>query len=120
MGTRLSLRCPSACHYYDIIPKEFIQIELELPLESESENRVFTGEDFHSPTWQGYTTTCYKIIPALDNIIAILSLFKEKITEYCRILETTPSETKFHHLMTLVNQFNFDKLRDFVAKQTRM
>ena len=104
-----------------IFPKEIIQITLESPPKTNSENRVFTREDFHLPTWQGeYNNIAQNNTCPLDNIIAILSLFKEKIIESCGILGSTPADARFHELMTLVNEFNFDKLRDFIAKEIGM
>ena len=101
-----------------LFPKVVIQFELESPLESKSENSVHRRRlSLTNMEWGVYNNILQNNTCPLDNITAILSHFKEKMTESCRILETTPSETKFHHLMTLVNEFNFDKLRYFIANK---
>ena len=56
---------------------------------------------------------------SIDNILAILSIFKENIAASCDI-NRTPSKARFHPLMSLVDEFDFDKLRGIIARELGM
>ena len=100
-----------------IFPKEVIHVELDSSSEPDIPNKVFTREDFKLPKWQGeYNNISQQNTCSLDNILAILTLFKKNITESCNIIRFTLSETKFYPIISLINEFDFDKVRDHIAK----
>ena len=69
------------------------------------------------PKWQReYNNISQLNTCSLDNILAILTLFKKNITESKNIIGSTLSEAKFYHIISLVNEFDFDKVRGHIAK----
>ena len=108
-----------------VFPAEVIQVKLDSTTESTPElefaNKQIKIQDFKLPRWQGvYNDIIQQNTCPLDNILAILSIFKENIVASCGIIGTTPSEARFHSLMSLVDEFDFDKLRDFIARELGM
>ena len=102
-------------------PQEEFVVYLDTPTESKYESDVIEKEyvsyqDVRLHRWGGsYNNIIQKNTCALDNIL--LSIFKENITKSYPVIGTTPTEAKFHPFMSLISEYDFDKLRNLITKE---
>ena len=64
-----------------------------------------------------YNTIIQKNTCALDNILTILSIFKENITKSYPVIGITSTKAKFYPFMSLLSEYDFDQLRNIIAKE---
>ena len=106
-----------------IFPEDVDSLELESSSDTEQElaHKEISITDFQFPKWQGeYNDIIQHNTCSLDIILAILCLFKKNIIDSYIFTGIHPSETKYHSIMCLINKFDFDKLRDSIAKEMGM
>ena len=104
-------------------PQEEFEVDLDSPTESKSEPDVVekqyvSYQDLWLPRWGGsYNNIIQKNTCALENILPISSIFKKNITKSYPVIGTTPTEAKFHPFISLNSEYDFDKLRNLIAKE---
>ena len=101
-----------------IFPKEVVDIELqsEPELEQELTRKNFQLNISTFIIGREYNDAIQRNTCSLENFPAILSLFKNNIIDSNIITGIPQSENKFQPIMSPINEFNFDKLRHFIAK----
>ena len=104
-------------------PQEEFLVDLDSPIKSKSEPGVvekqyISYQDLKIPRWGGsYNIISQRNTCSLDNVLAYLSIFKEHITQSFSVIETSPTEAKFHPLMCLISDYDFDQLRNLIATE---
>ena len=104
-------------------PQEEYLVDLDSPIKTKSEPEVvekqyISYQDLKLPRWGGsYNNISERNTCSLDNVLAILSIFKENITQYFPVIGTSPTEAKFHSLMSLISDYNFVQLRNLIATE---
>ena len=70
------------------------------------------------PKWQGsFNNTFQDNTCPVDNILAILSLNQSTILNALSIKGVKPANTKFHQILSLLENHDFDELRDYIARR---
>ena len=104
-------------------PQEEFLVDLDSPIKSKSEPEVVEKQyipyqDLKLPRWGGsYNNISQRNTCSLDNVLAILSIFKGNITQSFSVIGTSPTEAKFHPLMSLISDYDFDQLRNLIATE---
>ena len=70
------------------------------------------------PKWQGsYNDTFQDNTCPIDNILAILSLNRTSILNALNLIGVIPADTKFHRILSLLEDNKHDELRDYIARR---
>ena len=107
-------------------PQEEYLVDLDSPIKSKSEPEVIekqyiSYQDLKLPRWGGsYNNISQRNTCSLDNVLAILSIFKENITQSFSVIGISPTEAKFYPLMSLISDYDFDEFQNLIATGSRI